>query len=294
MIDSKLIGIAALLAATATIQTTEAATNTGRIWTYGSYTAAFTPAWSATVLGGLRGEFAREGAPSKELYLLELFAGPNYTYKASDWLTLKGSVWYYYTGFPVRGTDNLYYQHSIEAIPSAEVRFGRWSFYDRLIFHNTVFASVYPKKPQRGGYGLVFRELFQVRYAATDSLGISIADEPFFSLKQSDEVDPKDPRNNGAGYWETGLRLNRLYAGIDYKVAPGLTVAPVYVFEQSVKSDGSIGEFGHYAFITISFVHRLFEPAKPPVLPPTAPEASPSDGAAAPVAPSEAQQAPGR
>jgi len=48
--------------------------------------------------------FARRrcGCPSSSKF----FIGPNFTYKLGN-LTLKGSLWYYYMGYPTRGRQQL-------------------------------------------------------------------------------------------------------------------------------------------------------------------------------------------
>jgi hypothetical protein len=66
------------------------------------------------------------------------------------------------------------------------------------------------------------------------------------------------------GYWKNGYRLNRIYAGIDYKVTPALTVAPKYLLEfMSSMTDGSdITDVSHTLFVTVSYVAKLFEDKK--------------------------------
>lgn len=227
---------------------------TGRMWTYGGFTTAFTPHVSATALGGYRVEYARSGeVDPKRLYLVELFLGPTYTGKVGDHLTLKGSLWYYYVGFPALAADRYYRQHNVEVIPSAEYRAGRWSVYDRVILHNTVYASVYPTAQERAGYGLVLRELLQVRYAITEKIGLLLSDEPFIGLSEDGDA----PVNNGPGYWEKGLRVNRVYTGFDFKLTPEFTLTPLYVHEQTF-TDGKVSERGNYAFVTMSYLLKLF------------------------------------
>jgi hypothetical protein len=258
-----------------------AAEQDARLWFYGNYTAAFTPNWSFTVMPGVRFELARwgkDGLPeAKYNYMYELFAGPNYLRRFGD-LTVKGSVWYYYTGYPLRkeaisatATDDKYYaSHHVEVIPSVDYKIGRFSIMDRVILHNTVYSdySAYTTSSQKNGYGLVLRELVQARFAINDRLGISVGDEPFFGL-----IEDSGTKNlvdaNGAkigyhpyGYWRQGLRLNRIYLGVDYKVLPTLLVSPMYVFETNMnpKDSYDVASNAHYLFVTFSFVHRLFTP----------------------------------
>src|SRR5664279_3975752 len=74
----------------------------GRVWVDQNFVLAFSPNWSWTTMPGARAEFARSREGSAGLQFLELFFGPNYTYKTGNW-TLKGSLWYYYMGYPQRG-----------------------------------------------------------------------------------------------------------------------------------------------------------------------------------------------
>lgn len=254
--------------------------HSGRTWTYGNFTAAFSPKVSGTVLSGYRMEYARtDGADPRRLYLFELFTGPNFSQKLGSHVTLKGSLWYYYVGFPmlansVREKGTYEHTHSIELIPSIEYKTGKWSFYNRVILHNTIYASVYGSPEQRNGWGLVMREMVQAKYAATPSLSLVLADEPFFGLKEDGDVVPNRPVNNGPGYWEDGLRLNRLYAGLDIKLTKSAAITPLYMFESTFK-DGKAREHGHYAFVTFSYVLKLFQAAPTPPPPPPPPPSSP-------------------
>jgi len=53
----------------------------GRVWYDQNLTLAFTPAWSFTVMPGVRFEYARSREDSAGVQFLEFFIGPNYTYK---------------------------------------------------------------------------------------------------------------------------------------------------------------------------------------------------------------------
>jgi hypothetical protein len=299
------IGIVSLIALGGVAQAGDLPTKQeGRIWAYQSLTLAFSPNWSLTSMPGARVELARSKEDKAGLHFLEYFIGPNYTYKFGPNLTVKGSLWYYYMGYPAVGRNtmpaaggpaacannntytcnsNYTFSHNLEIIPSAEYRFGRWSIYDRVIFHNTFYADTYNKadqgisiSDQRWGFGTVLRELLEVRYALTDRLGVSLADEVFFGIKEDSDtrklrvVDANKNITNTpagytpAGYWKSGYRLNRVYAGFDYKVTPALTVAPKYLLEiMSSPTDGSdITDVSHTLFVTISYVAKLFEDKK--------------------------------
>jgi hypothetical protein len=250
---------------------------------------------------GGRVEFARSREEITGFHFLEYFIGPNYTYKWKN-LTLKGSLWYYYMGYPTRGripetpppggltncskdplgtattcTSTYNFSHNLEIIPAAEYRFGPWSIYDRIIFHNTFYADAYGTAiatptlnlsvaDQRWGWGTVLRELLQVRYAVNDRLGVSLADEIFFGIIEDSDTS-KIPGQKGfitPGYWKSGYRLNRVYAGIDYKVTPALTVAPMYLLEtMSSPTDGTdITDISHTLYVTITYVAKMFDDKK--------------------------------
>lgn len=271
----------------------------GRIWYNQNLTLAFTPQWSFTVMPGARLEFARTREDSAGLQLIEFYIGPNFTYRWKNF-TFKGSLWYYYQGYPARGrmteqpqgsgdlkcntnppvgssatvcTPTYNFEHNLEIIPTAEYRVGRWSIYDRVIFHNTFYADVYnTAQPgldvgsQRAGWGTVLRELLQARYALTDRLGVLLADEVFFGIAEDSDTS-KFAGGAGfktTGYWKDGFRQNRTYAGIDFKVTPALTVTPMYMLELDVSptDSGDITDVAHNLFVVVTYVAKLYEDKK--------------------------------
>ena len=158
---------------------------------------------------------------------------------------------------------------------------GRWSFYDRIIFHNTFYADYYNADynspagtpplhlsvaDQRWGWGTVLRELVQARYALTDRLGVLLADEVFFGIAQ--DSDTSKIANGGGfkapGYWKDGFRQNRVYAGIDFKVTPALTVTPMYMLEVDVSptSSSDVTDMSHNLFIFATYVAKMYEDKK--------------------------------
>jgi hypothetical protein len=283
----------------------------GRVWYDQNLTLAFTPAWSFTVMPGVRFEYARSREDSAGVQFLEFFIGPNYTYRWKNF-TFKGSLWYYYMGYPTRGRHTLQapdytaidcnaktpgqpppstclstysFSHNLEIIPAVEYRLGRWSFYDRIIFHNTFYADVYnTDRPdlglsvsdQRWGWGTVLREMLQARYALTDRLGVLLADEVFFGIAEDTDTSKLYSQNKltGAitegtgyqppGYWKTGFRQNRIYLGIDYKVTPTLTVAPMYMLEidASPVNSSDVSDISHNLFIVATYVAKMFDDKK--------------------------------
>jgi hypothetical protein len=227
------------------------------------------------------------------LQFLELFFGPNYTYRTGNW-TIKGSLWYYYMGYPQRGrmkeqppydgelacstapvgsstycTSTYNASHNIEIIPAAEYRWGRWSIYDRVIFHNTFYADVYSTPTpmlsvadQRLGWGTVLRELLQGRFAVTDRLGVSLADEIFVGIIEDGDTSKLAGGKgyNPMGYWKHGLRYNRTYLGFDYKVTPNFTIAPMYMVEIGLSPTDStdVTDIAHTLFMVATITASTF------------------------------------
>jgi hypothetical protein len=285
------ISVLALTGLTAVARAADVPTKQeGRVWIDTNMLLAFSPEWSLTTMPGARSEFARSREGYAGLQLLELFFGPNYTYKTGNW-TIKGSLWYYYMGYPQRGREvpgkpqdcstapmsdaSLYCtstynaSHNIEVIPAAEYRFGRWSLYDRVIFHNTVYADVYSTPTstlsvasQRLGWGTVLRELLQLRYAVTDRTGVFVSDEIFLGLIEDGDTSgiAGGKGYTPLGYWKQGFRYNRTYLGFDYKVAPNLTVAPSYMMEVGLSPTDStdVTDIAHTLFVVVTMSAATF------------------------------------
>jgi hypothetical protein len=278
-------GIVAVTFLTGVAQATDTpARQEGRVWIDQNFVLAFSPNWSLTTMPGARGEFARTREGKMGLQFLELFFGPNYTYKTGNW-TLKGSLWYYYMGYPQRGrmkelptgslacsvapvdpakssycTSTYNFSHNLEIIPSAEYRWGRWSIYDRMIFHNTFYADVYSTPDQRLGWGTVLRELLQGRYAVTDRLGVSLSDEVFLGIIEDGDTHSIKNGYSAPGYWKHGFRANRTYLGIDYKVTPNFTIAPMYMVEVMLSPTDStdITDIAHTLFVVATVTASTF------------------------------------
>lgn len=225
--------------------------HTGRLWLYASGTAQLSPSWSLTLIPGLRYELARsgEGATTKGHYLDEVFFGPNWSTRIGP-LGVKVSLWYYFLGFPRSDTYPL--SHNLELIPSVEYRTGAFSLSYRAIFHNTLYASVY-STDQRWGLGTVMRNLLMAKYAITESVTALLGDEPWFGI-----VEQQGVAYNGAGYWQSGFRLNRIYAGVDWKLDGGLSLSPQYVFETAFDADAKVTEMGHYLFVTLGYAFKAY------------------------------------
>jgi hypothetical protein len=257
----------------------------GRVWIDQNFVLAFSPNWSWTTMPGARAEFARSREGSGGLQFLELFFGPNYAYRTGNW-TLKGSLWYYYMGYPQKGRltesngtlscsvdtktnvclSKYNASQNLEIVPSAEYRMGRWSFYDRVILHSTFYADTYATADQRWGLGTVLRELLQTRFAVNDRLGVFLMDEVFLGiLEDGDTRTLKDGSGQYAGYkstgyWKYGFRANRTYLGFDYKVAPNFTIAPMYMVEVGMSPVDStdVTDIAHTFFLIATVTASTF------------------------------------
>ena len=284
------VSVLALAAVTGAAQAADTpARQEGRVWIDQNFLLAFSPQWSLTVMPGARSEYARSREGAAGLQFIELFFGPNYTYKRGP-LTLKGSLWYYYMGYPQRGRmiekgdsqvcsakmtgasncTSLYnFSHNLEIVPTAEYRWGRWSVYDRIIFHNTFYADVYSTPSgtlsvadQRLGWGTVLRELLQGRFAVTDRLGVFLMDEVFLGIIE--DGDTHSIASGGgyktAGYWKQGFRANRTYLGIDYKVTPNFTITPMYMVEAMMNPTDStdVTDISHNLFVIATITASTF------------------------------------
>jgi hypothetical protein len=269
----------------------------GRVWIDQNFVLAFSPEWSLTTMPGARSEFARSREGSAGLQFLELFFGPNYTHKWGNF-TLKTSLWYYYMGYPQRGrmkeqppyngtlgcstapvgtstycTSTYNASHNLEIVGSGEYRWGRWSIYDRVILHNTFYADVYSTPTptlsvadQRLGFGQVLRELLSGRFAISDRLGVSLMDEIFLGVIEDGDTS-KMKNSSGApigynpyGYWKHGFRYNRTYLGIDYKVTPNFTIAPMYMVEIGLSPTDStdVTDIAHTLFVVATVTASTF------------------------------------
>jgi len=226
---------------------------TGRLWLYAAGNVQLTPEWTLTLMPGIRYELARSGgAQPKEHYLDEVFFGPTWSRRWGDF-GFKLSLWYYFLGYPRPG-GSYPLSHNVELIPTVDYQVGALNLSYRIIFHNTVYASVYPG-PQRWGFGTVMRNLVLLKYRVVPSFSLLLGDEPWFGIIEN----PGTGRSyNAAGYWQSGFRLNRLYAGADIKVVGGLSVSPQYIFETTFGPDGRGAETGHYVFLTVAYAHKVF------------------------------------
>lgn len=248
---------AALAAIVLPAATVDAATpRTERLWVYAEATALASPHWALTVMPGYRYELARDPGPTKDHYMNELFVGPTYVHRSGNF-TAKLSLWYYYIGYPIRAKDDYVFSHNVELIPKLEWQLGALTLSSRTIFHNTVYATVYARDDWRRGFGLVVREMLQAKWQAFAKVALVLAEEPFFGV-----IEDAEAPSSGAGYWARGLRLNRIYAGFEWRPWPQLALTPMYVFE-TTHQDGHVAEIGHYGFLTASYAWKAFESTPP-------------------------------
>lgn len=229
------------------------ASTTGRFWSYFNLTSLVSQKWALVTMPGLRYEFARSDdpnmLPAKGVYFYEFFVGPVFT-TTSGAFTFKLPVWYYHMGFP--SDDSYFYSHNIEILPILSYCLDRTTLTSRTIFHNTIYASVYETPEIRNGYSLVVRQLLQIAYKIDERATIILADEPFFGAIKDAEAMP-----NPIGFWPSGFRLNRIYAGLQYSIGPRMTISPQYVFETAY-DEGAVTDVNHYLFVTFSYVLKLF------------------------------------
>jgi hypothetical protein len=66
------------------------------------------------------------------------------------------------------------------------------------------------------------------------------------------------------GYWKDGFRQNRVYAGIDFKVTPALTITPMYMLEMDVSptDSGDLTDVSHNLFVFATYVAKMWDEKK--------------------------------
>lgn len=239
--------------------------STGRTWGYLNFVAAITPEWSFTAMPGARYEYYRsdksDKAPVRKIFMYEFFTGITYTMKFDN-LKIALPVQYYYLGFPVRkpaGVKDTYdYQSNIEFIPTISYRWGNFDFIDRVILHNTVYASTYATASERKGYSLLMRELVRINYWITPEFALNIAEEFFYGLRRDRQAAP-----SSLGFSSVGLSINRLYAGFEVKFMPELSLTTQYIYETNYNPYNNEGKYkviqtNHYVYLTLTYVLKLF------------------------------------
>jgi hypothetical protein len=225
---------------------------TGRFQGIVNLTAQLTPEWGVSFMPGGRYELLRSGAAAKGDYFRELFVGTHYSLRAGD-LSARLAAFYYYVGNPVQATGQYFDSHHLWIVPSAEYRWGAFSLAGRVILQNTFYATVYSEPVQRRGYGLAVRNLLTAKYALSPELSLLVGEEPFFGVIEDAEAAP-----SMLGFWMRGLRLNRVSAGVDWRLSPNFSVSPQYLLEAAFAADGSVAELGHYLYVNFAATWRAF------------------------------------
>ena len=234
----------------------------GRAWTYPNLTLGFSPEWSFTIMPGYRFEFYRSEGDTLNSFLYELFVGPNYTKRFSD-LTLKLSLWYYYSGFDLnRGSLNSFlYSHNIEFVPAVDYKIGKFTLSDRILTHSKIYAANnwFTTSDQRWGYSLLLRQMLKVGYSITSTLSVFVADEIFIGLIEDN--DTKKIRKGEPFFEEKGFSKNRVYLGGAYKVTPSFSISPQYVLETNYNpaDKHKLKTKEHYIFLGLDYVLKLYE-----------------------------------
>jgi hypothetical protein len=231
----------------------------GRGWLYTNLTGVLAPNWAFTVMPGLRYEFTDSETDAGGIVMYELFVGPVFITKLGP-VKFKLPLWYYYMGFPIAATDDYFDSHNLELVPIFEYTHGRFTFSNRTIFHNKLQANnaVFKTDSQRNGYSLLLRELVRVNYALTPEVALTVADEIFVGLVEDEET--SDLAKGEPFFEKNGFSMNRLYAGVSWAFAPGLSVSPQYILEthHDPDKDAELTKVRHYLFVTFNYAMKLF------------------------------------
>ncbi|MEI6846181.1 MAG: DUF2490 domain-containing protein [Candidatus Firestonebacteria bacterium] len=233
------------------------AADTGRMWENLNLTALLSPEISLTVMPGHRWEFSRDVGATSDTYFNELFIGPTYTTKLDPSVKFKLSLWYYYMGFPSKTTGAYPFSHNIEVIPAVDWKVSdRLTISDRLIFHNTFFASTYATEAQQNGLSIMIREMVTLTYNLPEidpKLNLIIADEVFIGIMEDSGTTP-----SGAGFYRSGFNSNRLYLGFSYAIDPTLIIVPQYVYETTYNNASILTGNNHNFYLTVTYLLKMF------------------------------------
>lgn len=245
-------------------------------WTYFNFVTVFSPNWSFIIMPGHRYEFNQDkpgvvNQPPGETFLLELFAGPVYTHKVDDSLTLKCGLWYYYMSFPNYSTSpetqiSDRYSHNFEIVPIVDYKIAGLTLSNRIILHNKFYAknADFTTSKERWGFSTTLREMIGVTVPLTEMVSATLSNEWFFGIIE--DSDTKDMMNGarhlqGEPYFEVGgFNTNRLYTGFTFKLTPQVSLATQYVWETSFdpNNDYELTRHRHYIFLTLTYVLKMF------------------------------------
>ncbi|MBN2542459.1 DUF2490 domain-containing protein [bacterium] len=230
------------------------------LWEYGNVTTLFSPNWAFVVMPGRRYEFSttQDNVEPKGTFFYEFFAGPVYTHSFGD-IKLKVPLWYYLMYFPQDEADD-FYSHNIELLPIVEYYHGDWTFINRVILHNKIYAdnSLFTSSEERSGYSLLLRELVRVNYKLSRQVSLTAADEVFLGLIE--DSDTKEIATGEPFFAKSGFSRNRLYLGLNTKFGKITTLSTEYVWETNYDPDDDykLTKIRHYIFLTATFVLKTF------------------------------------
>jgi len=233
------------------------AVDTGRMWENLNITVLLSPELSFTVMPGHRWEFARDNGATVDTYFNELFVGPTYTTKLDPSLKFKFSLWYYYMGYPNKGTNAYPFTHNVEVIPAIDWKVSdKLTISDRLIFHNTFFASTYNTDAKQNGLSIMVREMLTFTYNLSEvdpKLNLILGDEIFVGLMEDSEAAP-----SSVGFYRNGFNSNRVYIGFSYALDPTLIIVPQYVYESVYNLGGNVTGNNHNFYLTVTYLLKMF------------------------------------
>jgi hypothetical protein len=234
-----------------------------RLWTYTNLNLHLSKSTSWMVMAGFRYEFSRkeQGVDPKEMYFYEFFTGPMF-YTGIWKLKIILPIWYYYMGFPIKADDTYTYSHNLELMPIFVYKTGNLIIYNRFIFHNTLYSSFYGKimdnSDWENGYSLLLRWKLMFQYILSSKIILELANEPFYGLVE----DHKMPPVTGPGFSEQGIDMNRVYAGLIYKVSPVFSIEVNYIYETSyaenAEEEKKLTQIAHYIFLNLKTSLKLY------------------------------------
>jgi hypothetical protein len=255
------------LSSTAFISKSEAFLNpydqySGKGWLALNLTTAITPEWSFTIMPWYRFEYFRSDDDPLNIFLYELFIGPNYAKRFNDF-TLKCSLWYYYSLFDMtRGPqESTLSAHNIDLVPSIDYRIGKLTLSDRVIFHVKFFADNkwYTTSEDKWGNSVLLRNMVTANYGITDRFSVLIGDEVFIGIKEDKGTKGK-PQGEPL-YEKNGFSKNRVHLGCAYKLDPSLSISPQYIFETDydLYNNHKLKLISHYIFVGLNYSLKLYE-----------------------------------
>ncbi|OGF49288.1 MAG: hypothetical protein A2231_03910 [Candidatus Firestonebacteria bacterium RIFOXYA2_FULL_40_8] len=228
-----------------------------RMWENLNFTTLLSPDLSFTVMPGHRWEFYKSSGMPSDTYFMELFVGPNYAIKIDDSFKFKLSLWYYYMYFPNRFTQTAPFSHNIEVIPTIEWKVSDdLTISDRVISHNTIYASNYATEDLRTGFSSMIREMLTFAYKLNcidKNLTLLLSDELFIGVQQDADAAP-----SALGFYRNGINSNRIYGGFSYAVTPTFIVVPQLIYETNYDAAGTLVGTNYNFYLTVTYLFKAF------------------------------------